>query len=349
MYKKFAIIIFILISLGAGVFWLTKEKNPNSENIKTEVASLEELSLEEYDKVKNELVAIMKEQDPRAALLELRERIKDDDALLRSCHAIVHDLGHVAYEHYKDFGEAMKYQDEICNSGYLHGIIETHFSKSDDVFDEMKVVCDPYPVEKYLSWECYHGVGHGVMYYTDNDLIKSLELCGVYENSFARSTCTNGVFMENFNVDQKLHVSKFLNPNDPFYPCGEQASDQKADCYLYAPIYYLSLHKNDYKGALKWCEGTELPYESTCVQGVGAQAIKENLNTPKFVEQICMNGRSAQVGACIRGMVGLFINHHGSLEPAQDLCEKLRITNREACYDAIELSSPLFETTLQFN
>lgn len=38
----------------------------------------------------------------------------------------------------------MKYQDEVCNSGYLHGIIEARFSRSDDVFADMKTMCDPY-------------------------------------------------------------------------------------------------------------------------------------------------------------------------------------------------------------
>jgi hypothetical protein len=31
----------------------------------------------------------------------------------------------------------------------------------------MQTMCDQYPVGSFLSWECYHGIGHGVMFYTD--------------------------------------------------------------------------------------------------------------------------------------------------------------------------------------
>ena len=342
--KKFLILIIIfVISLGVGVIKFASKKLEMSPEDQTRQSfELKELSIEEYSKVKEEFWGLMNTHDPKFVLTELRERVKIDNTLLRSCHALVHDIGHKAYEKYGDFGESMKYQDEICNSGYLHGIIETHFSKSANVFTAMKTVCSSYPLGKYISWECFHGVGHGLMYYTSNDLPKSLESCDRYESFFARLSCTNGVFMENFNTDQKFHHSKFLKESDPFYPCQEQASRHKRDCYLYAPTYYLSLHKNDYVGALKWCEDAEFLYKSTCAQGVGSQAIKENINTPKLVEEICMSNKSAQVHSCINGMIGLFINHYGSLEPARKLCEQLEPSNRGTCYLSIQSNSELF-------
>jgi plastocyanin len=194
-----------------------------------------ELSEERYKEIEEELATLVREENPRAALGRLRAEIRTDDALSRSCHPLVHDVGHAAYEKYGDFGEAMKYQDEVCNSGYLHGIIESRFKESDDVFADMKTMCDPYPQGSYMSWQCYHGIGHGVMFYTANDLPRSLEMCDGFGSAFGRSNCANGVFMENFNADQKLHLSDYLKESDPFYPCGEQAERHKAICYLYAP------------------------------------------------------------------------------------------------------------------
>ena len=258
-----------------------------------------------------------------------------DGALLRSCHALVHEVGHEAYEKYGDFARAMAYQDEICNSGYLHGVIESHFWESDDVIVATRTVCDAYRLESFMSWECYHGVGHGLMYYTANDLPRSLSVCDSYDSEFARSNCSNGVFMENFNTDQKLHPSEFLKENDLFYPCREQATRHKDNCYLYAPTYYLSFHRDDYVGALRWCEGAEGPYESACVRGVGSQAIKENINNPKFVETICMNNIKTQIEACIYGMVDVYINHYGSLQPATIMCAELESLNKEICYNVV--------------
>jgi plastocyanin len=301
-----------------------------------------ELSEERYGEIEKELAALVREENPRSALEKLRAEIRIDDALARSCHPLVHDVGHAAYEKYGDFGEAMKYQDEVCNSGYLHGIIESRFEESNDVFADMKKMCDPYPQGSYMSWQCYHGLGHGAMFYTANDLPRSLEMCDGFEDAFGRSNCANGVFMENFNADQKLHLSDYLKESDPFYPCAEQAQRHKVVCYLYAPTYFLGLEGNDYDDALRWCKDAEAGFEASCAYGVGSQAMKENLNDPGLVESVCVGGEPEQTAPCIVGMAGLYINHHGSLEPARDLCARLEESNRPACYTAVKAHASLF-------
>ena len=303
-----------------------------------------ELSEDEYEEAKDRYLTLVRNEDPRVALEHLREETATNDTLLRSCHALVHEIGHQAYEKYGDFGEAMKYQDEVCNSGYLHGVIESRLSESDDVFAAMKTLCGRYEPGSYPGWQCYHGLGHGVMFYTGNDLPRSLEMCDGFESALGRSNCANGVFMENFNTDQKLHLSEFLKESDPFYPCAEQAERHKANCYLYAPTYYLSLEGNDYAGALNWCSGAEEGYVSACIYGVGAQAMKENLNDPKLVEAICAGGEPEQTAMCVRGMVDLYVNHYGSLEPARGLCARLEVSNRASCYRTVEARSGLFES-----
>ena len=70
----------------------------------------------------------------------------------------------------------------------------------------MKTMCDQYRSGSYMSWQCYHGIGHGLMFYTANDLPRSLKMCEGFDTDFSRSNCANGVFMENFNADQKLHI-----------------------------------------------------------------------------------------------------------------------------------------------
>jgi plastocyanin len=295
-----------------------------------------------YEAAKEEYVALVEERDPRVALERLGDEMETDEALLRSCHPLVHDIGHAAYEKYGDVAEAMKYQNEVCNSGYLHGIIERRFEESDDILADVNSMCDPYRRGSYLGWQCYHGLGHGVMFYTSNDLPRSLEMCDALERDFDRSNCANGVFMENFSADQKLHVSDYLKESDPFYPCAEQER-YEVECYLYAPTYFLSLNEGDYAAALEWCKGAEAGFEASCAYGVGSQVMKENLNDPKLVESVCTEGDLEQTAPCIEGMAGLYINHHGSLEPAKDLCTRLEAQNRRACYDAVEAHASLFE------
>jgi hypothetical protein len=335
--KRNIIAVFLCLAFLIGFvayknFWVHPLKNIN-------IKASRVLSGEEYTKIKEEL---LNEQDPKIALSKLRERVKTDDALLRSCHLLTHDIGHSAYQKYGNFGEAMKFQDEICNSGYLHGIIESYFSQHTPDAETLKAVCGAYPEGKFLAWECYHGVGHGLMFFTQNDLPKSLALCSEFRADFEKSSCINGVFMENFNTDEKLHPSRFLKESDPFYPCGEQADENKAACYLYAPTYYLSMHKNDYIGAIRWCNGAEMFYGGVCANGVGTQVMKENINDVKFVERTCMSAPALKVGSCIEGMTGLYINHYSSILSAQKMCAQLEEENQEFCYNTITSRSALF-------
>jgi plastocyanin len=301
-----------------------------------------ELSDDRYEEARDELTSLVREENPRVALNRLGEEMETDDAILRSCHPLVHAIGHEAYEKYRDVGEAMKYRNEVCNSGYLHGVIERRFSESEDILADVKTMCEPYRPGSFVSWQCYHGLGHGVMFYTANDLPRSLEMCEGLDTEFGRSNCVNGVFMENFTADQKLHVSKFLKESDPFYPCQEQADHLKSDCYIYAPTYFLNLNPNDYAAALEWCRGAETGFDGACAYGVGMQVMKENLNEPGFVESTCTNGAPGQTQPCIQGMTALYISHHGSLEPARELCGRLEPSNQPACYATVKAHTSLF-------
>ena len=299
---------------------------------------------ERYGEVKDELIALVRDENPKVALDRLWAETETDAALLDSCHPLVHEIGRAAYEKYGDFGEAMKYQDEGCEAGYFHGVIETRLSKSDDVFADMETMCDPYPWGSFVSWQCYHGLGHGVMYFTANDLPRSLEMCDVFREASTQFACTNGVFMENFSADQKLHLSAYLKEDDPFYPCMEQAKRHKQNCYRYAPYYWLNVNDNDYVGALEWCEGAEAGFGATCAKGVGAQTMRRHISDPKFVESTCAKGKAGQTAPCIEGMVSMYISHHSSLGPARTLCEQLEAPNRPACRAEIASQSSVFET-----
>lgn len=282
MSKLHLLLILFILILSTLLAWIFFNQR-NNQLLQYQISEdqiAEDLSAEEYNNFKQKYAQILTEQDPRMALDQLRLDFQTSSKLLRSCHPIAHEIGHQAFIKYQDFGKSLQFQNEVCNSGFIHGVIESYFTSSNNIFDSMNNACGSYTTISFIGWECYHGIGHGLMFYTSNDLPKSLELCSTLTSTFASSTCTNGVFMENFNTDQKIHPSRFLKAADPFYPCQEQDTKFKQDCYTYAPTYFLSLHKNKYQEALKWCLGAENGYQHTCTTGVGSQAIKEKLITP---------------------------------------------------------------------
>jgi hypothetical protein len=184
-----------------------------------------------------ELLAIIDTQNPRAALLELANRMKTNPVVFRYCHGIAHEIGHKGYSKYGNFTKALQYQNSICSDGYLHGVIEQHFSRITNtakILSEMKTICAETGKE---IGRCYHGVGHGVMYYTENDLPKAIAICNSYTtNKRAKGNCLEGVFMENFLSDEVNHPSKYVDSRNPFTPCPSEPNSLKPFCYFYAPF-----------------------------------------------------------------------------------------------------------------
>ncbi len=340
-WDKSNILVLVAILCLIALVFLSDSRKDYTDPLKIE--TIEPLPTERYLALERELIGLATSSTPRVALDKLRSMIQTDDSVARSCHSLVHEIGRAAYVQYGDFAQALQYRDELCNSGYIHGIIEVYFDAHDSVETAMMTVCDSYTPGTFFSWECFHGVGHGAMYYSNNDLPVSLALCDRYDASFARDACANGVFMENFNTDGKEHSSKYLIDDDLFFPCSAQKEHHKGDCYLYAPTHYLAKNVNEYAQALRWCDEAEGEYRETCIRGVGIQTMKENINRPLFVENICASGKPTDTSTCIEGMAGLLVFHYGALEPAREVCATLDSLHEESCTRVVESYGSWFE------
>lgn len=286
----------------------------------------------QVEKVKTKLVRLLEEHDPKASLDYLRNAITEDTALARECHPLLHHLGRAAYEKYKDFNTAVGYQDGLCNSGYTHGVIEAHLIASNDIQATLKTTCsDQHNTPTFKQWQCYHGVGHGVMYFTNKDLPKSLSLCQSLSSDFARKSCSNGVFMERFIIVSHSGVPTSDTTGITMDLCKQQADMYKSVCYLYAPTAYLQRNINKYSGAFKDCERAEKKYIKACMYGVGGQAVKENITRPEVARDVCIKGPRKYIRTCIEGAVGLLINHHASPQPVKPLCDTAFARYKDIC------------------
>src|SRR5438046_782003 len=141
-----------LIVLIAGIIYvylkilpLGKGRNGNTLDFN----SPQILTIREYKKIDDQLTSIVEKKKPRAALSLLTQEAKKNNALAASCHILAHDIGHAAFKKYHNFGEAMLYQNEVCNSGYMHGVIESDFSQSKDLSAEMSTICRQYQPDSF--------------------------------------------------------------------------------------------------------------------------------------------------------------------------------------------------------
>ncbi len=279
--------------------------------------------MERYGEIRDEMRGIVKTEGPKAALARFAEMI-DDPMVSSVCHGLAHEIGQAAYMEY-GFEESLDFEDDICGSGYLHGVIETHFLSVGDPATAVKTLCKP------DQGKCFHGLGHGLMYSLENDVPQSLDLCKTLGERSERIACSEGVFMENFNTDLNAHPSKYLRADDPFFPCRAPEEPYKGVCAFYAPRFYVKAHPGAYLDALRWCTTVGDGPDDGCAKGVGSVAIKQNIERPRFVETVCESGTGDQQGYCIEGMVSYYIVHYASTEKGKELCGILKPEHQMAC------------------
>ncbi len=339
--KKYIILGLILGVASIIGFWVYRSENKiTAENLKS--APTFSLGSSEYKKNLNDLLNIVNTQDPHVALQELALRMQTNEVVFQNCHIMAHSIGRAAYKRYQDFDTALKYQDTTCSDGYLHGVIEAKFNSIKDTqgaTDELKTICSKY---KYPD-RCWHGIGHGLMFFTQNDLPTALSICNTYSLARASSRCYEGVFMENFLSDPDAHPTIYVDAKAPFKPCLNQEARYKGACYFYVPIYWLGLHNNDYGTAVQWCEGAENGYADECVRGVGSLAMKYNIDKPKYVESLCMKANPDDVSSCISGMASYYLTFTGLFSKANSMCAQLEPLNLKTCQAEVKRNIRLFQ------
>lgn len=299
------------------------------------------LSSEEFEALKGELIEMLHERGPRESMRLLARR-NIDPRVLRTCHTLAHEVGRAAYRYDGDFARTITGADTLCNSGYLHGVIEEMFGRSPDLAHIQKTLCDGYPEGTFDAWECFHGIGHGLMFALNNDTDRAREECRSHGSAFERDSCLNGVYMEHFGADGKLHVVSLRDPGDPLLICRDVNATESGICHLYAPTYFLNEHPGDYAGATAWCNTAPILWRGRCVSGVGMQMMKEHLDRPHAVVRFCDGLSGSYGGACISGAVSLLVNHEGALEPGVRFCGRDDMPDRESCVATIDLLAPMF-------
>ncbi|HSW87928.1 MAG TPA: hypothetical protein VLG12_02075 [Candidatus Saccharimonadales bacterium] len=301
----------------------------------------QQLTLQEYKQEIQEMTNLIDIQNPRVALNRLKEEMTTNPKILFGCHEILHAMGRIAYKKYNDLSTAMEYRDEVCVGGYIHGVIEGYFATSKPNFSTMDMACSKYADNSYMRWDCYHGMGHGLMLYTSNDVPQALMGCNVLNKQFDQTACYSGTYMENFNADTINHPSKYLNLKNPFSICAKDTKHPE-QCYTNAPFAFLNYYNNDYKGALEWCDEAPQQYRNICYEGVGSQITRRNTDS-KTIEVFCRSGEEKKIASCIIGAADWYIGQYNSMAKAQALCQQFTVAgDRSVCLDAVENNRPLF-------
>ncbi len=312
----FSFILAMLIAITGGYFYF---KTPPLSDAKM------------VQQARATLVLHVEQQNPEVAMSELKNDMQENKAVARSCHSLVHEIGEAAYKKYHDVAKALSYKNEMCGSGYFHGVIETYIGSTANLQDALQGICDGY-TDVFDRANCYHGLGHGLMFVSNNNLPRALAQCDNYPDSKARIQCAEGVFMENFNTDLDDHPSAYLNQNDSMSICKTPLLDyQKATCYFYAPLFYLTVHPSQYPEAFAWCKTAEENFRDSCIKGVASRATKENIKGISYVENLCLSLAAADQSACAEGIGSYYTTEYANRKLTRQMCLTLHEPLQEAC------------------
>jgi hypothetical protein len=260
-----------------------------------------------------------------------------------SCHRVVHMVGAAALaRNHDNVAKTFAEGSSICWSGYYHGVLERAFLdvKSYDAKSlgaKSRSLCSDKQVRasSWLTYQCLHGLGHGLMITTGLQLPLSLDVCRELNGLWEQTSCKGGVFMENF-VTSYGGQSPYVRNDDPLYPCDWVAEIDKYTCYQQATTRIVRVVGLDWEKIARICASAEKGWISTCFGSFGQNASVQSSRNPDEIVQTCAIARSyGGELECVRYAAMDIAGTYLGGKEATVLCEKAAQDLRAGCYEAI--------------
>jgi len=211
----------------------------------------------------------IKQSGPAAVLTKLEEVTSREKIL---CHDKAHILGRLTYEVFG--GESFKLCSSDCHSGCYHGATEAYFRDKGtaNLEQNLSLICQN-ESNHFFSHQCLHGVGHGLMAWTNYELYEALDACEKLSADNQKHSCWTGVFMENIvgglsEARNTGHFTKYLS-SDPQFPCDSIDNKYKSDCYFLQTSRMMQLFNSDFHKIASSCKNVPSQYQSSCFQSMG--------------------------------------------------------------------------------
>lgn len=275
------------------------------------------------------------ESGPQTALAAFDRRMAADKRVEANCHRIAHTIGAASLVHFDgSVGKAFAGGSASCWSGYYHGVLERAFSGVPEarVSAVARTLCADSEIRRttFIAYQCVHGLGHGLMIYTDYDLPRSLRVCDALDGSWDQVSCTGGVFMENISSSYGIK-SRWLKDDDLIYPCNTVARRHKVYCYLMVTSRILPAVGYDFRRTAQFCRRSERGWVGTCYESLGRDASGQTRQDPKRIADICRLAGAGE-GDCLYGAARDITSNYADPRRAGELCTGAPARHRERCF-----------------
>ena len=310
----------------------------------------------------------------RFAMGTLDELGKIDAGVRSGGHVLAHAIGIAAGMRSRDITASFPQCSETFQSGCYHGIIQAYFAGLDSIgAQETNALCQPFrtnPANKWLLFQCVHGMGHGFTMLYAHELPRGLAGCDLLSEDWDRHSCYSGAFMENIvNVQMPHHPAselehhskgandsmegmagmdgmegmthtvpafKPLDPANPLYPCSALADRYLTACYEMQTSVMLYENHGDIGGAAKSCDTAPMAVRTTCYISLGRDISSYSAQNHAEGIRLCSLGTERYQPWCYYGLVKNIIDLNARSEDGMAMCRDVSSPgNKAECYSAV--------------
>ncbi len=337
--RYFVPILFAVFVVFGSVFLLQTVITPHTHS------SPNSISIDSKTILTNDtaLYIYIKQYGPKQTL----KHIKDISLLDDTCHPIAHKIGNFAYDIFKE--KAFGTCSENCLSGCYHGLTEAYFKDhgTTNLVKSLNSICDP-NLTPFNIQQCKHGVGHGLMAWTNYELFDALKGCDLLNGS--KENCYTGVFMENVvgTFDKNSFTKKQENPTghftkylkqDPQFPCTIVEDKYKPACYLYQTSWMGQLFHWNFPKISQACQEASPLFKQYCFESMGRDARNASSfnDSPKAVLDLCAKAPEGNMqAACVKGAAKTYFYQPDDQHDALTFCQAvIGNVDKISCYKTI--------------
>lgn len=274
--------------------------------------------------------------------LQLIQRLeKEDPDIRRDCHPIVHAIGRETFRIKGNIHDSFTACDQTCHSGCYHGSVE-RFLRGENIYAEVNkhpsttelkqkaaLACDP-KVAPRFRFQCLHGLGHALLFFSAYKLAPSLEICDVMSEEWSRASCYGGVFMENvFNATPE---TRDLSPTDYHYPCNKLDKKYRYECYVMQTSRMTEMGLSTERVFQECAKAEE--FSTSCTISIGRDLSNDvRLGKTRATAEKCELASGDARLACIRGVIYALIDNTWDGRYATPFCAALnQDSDQNACY-----------------
>lgn len=289
----------------------------------------------------------LKEVGPKLVVEKLAVVMPEKNLI---CHDRAHQIGRFSYE---IFGtEAFKLCSSQCHSGCYHGAAEAFFKDkgTTNLQQNLSLICQD-QTNRFFSHQCIHGVGHGLMAWSNYQLYEALNICDGLEGGEAQTSCYTGVFMENIvgglsvenaqvSFSSSRHYTKYLT-SDPHYPCSAIPEKYQGSCYFLQTSRMIQLYQGDFQKVAQSCSAAPTQYQKDCFQSMGRDVGGTSKHNVKLAISKCQFAPAGVMRQeCLSGAVQDTFWDPSGRDEATSFCSLLTDkSEKDRCFQTIAIRS----------